>query len=107
MQCPCSEAGNGAIAPALAGWRNTVHSIRTDIVSWTARQSKHAPVAYPFITMLLCLEDDSAFSSYVDTLMDHLQRQLKARPDVIIDDGLLNARRALSWPFWRCACRLN
>lgn len=46
-------------------------------MSWIARQSKHAAVGYPFVTMLLCLEENISFNAYVDLQMDHLQRQLK------------------------------
>ena len=52
--------------------------MRTELANWTARQSKHAAVAYPLITYLICMEEDNTFSQYVDTLVDNLHRQLKA-----------------------------
>ena len=52
--------------------------MRTELANWTARQSKHAAVAYPLITNLICLEENNTFSQYVDTLVDNLHRQLKA-----------------------------
>lgn len=51
--------------------------MRTEIANWTSRQSKHAAVAYPLITYLICLEETNTFSQYVDTLVDNLHRQLK------------------------------
>lgn len=35
-------------------------------------------MGHPFVTMLLCLEEDVSFNAYVDLQIDHLQRQLKA-----------------------------
>ena len=51
--------------------------MRTELANWTARQSKHAAVAYPLITYLICMEENNTFSQYVDTLLDNLHRQLK------------------------------
>ena len=51
--------------------------MRTELANWTARQSKHAAVAYPLITYLICMEENNTFSQYVDTLVDNLHRQLK------------------------------
>ena len=68
--------------PGLSVWHNTVHIMRADTVTWIAKQSKHAAVGYPFVTMLLCLEEDITFNAYVEPQMDHLQRQFKVRPDV-------------------------
>ena len=51
--------------------------MRTEIANWTARQSKHAAVAYPLITYLICLEETNTFTQYVDFLVDNLHRQLK------------------------------
>ena len=75
----CRKQGDGIEAKTLSVWHITVHNIRAEIVSWTTRQSKHAAVGYPFITMLLCLEGDTPFSASVDSQIDHLLRQLKAR----------------------------
>ena len=75
----CRKHSNGNEAPSLAMWHNTVHSMRTEVASWIAKQSKHAAVGHPFVTTLLCLEEDVSFNAYVDSQMDHLQRQLKAR----------------------------
>ena len=63
--------------PGLSVWHNTVHIMRADTVTWIAKQSKHAAVGYPFVTMLLCLEEDITFNAYVEPQMDHLQRQFK------------------------------
>lgn len=54
--------------------------MRTEIANWTARQSKHAAVAYPLITYLICLEETNTFTQYVDTLVENLHRQLKVWP---------------------------
>ena len=51
--------------------------MRTELANWTARQSKHAAVAYPLITYLICMEENNTFGQYVDTLVDNLHRQLK------------------------------
>ncbi len=53
--------------------------MRSESASWTARASKHAGVGYPLVTVLLCLEDAPSFGQFVDTLVDNLHRQLKAR----------------------------
>ena len=61
----------------LSVWYSTLVNMRSEIASWTARASKHAGVGYPLVTVLLCLEDASSFSQFVDTLVDNLHRQLK------------------------------
>lgn len=61
----------------LKAWFHTITTMRTELANWTARQSKHAAVAYPLITYLICMEENNTFSQYVDTLVDNLHRQLK------------------------------
>ncbi|KAL3146696.1 hypothetical protein ABBQ32_000920 [Trebouxia sp. C0010 RCD-2024] len=61
----------------LKAWFHTITTMRTELANWTARQSKHAAVAYPLITYLICMEENNTFSQYVDTLLDNLHRQLK------------------------------
>ena len=68
-----------SLDPALLkAWFHTITTMRTELANWTARQSKHAAVAYPLITYLICMEENNTFSQYVDTLVDNLHRQLKA-----------------------------
>lgn len=68
----------GELEPVLLkAWFHTITTMRTELANWTARQSKHAAVAYPLITNLICLEENNTFSQYVDTLVDNLHRQLK------------------------------
>ena len=52
--------------------------LRASLSAWTQKQSKHAAVAYPLITCLVCLEDDDTFASDVDPLVDNLHRIFKA-----------------------------
>ncbi|KAL0053523.1 hypothetical protein WJX82_006983 [Trebouxia sp. C0006] len=67
-----------SLDPALLkAWFHTITTMRTELANWTARQSKHAAVAYPLITYLICMEENNTFSQYVDTLVDNLHRQLK------------------------------
>jgi hypothetical protein len=79
----CRKQSEDAEVPGLSVWHSTVHIMRADIVTWIAKQSKHAAVGYPFVTMLLCLEEDITFNAYVDPQMDHLQRQFKVQPDMM------------------------
>jgi hypothetical protein len=64
-------------AKPLAVLHSAVSVLRSEIAAWTARASKHAGPGYALVTMLLCLEDTPSFGAYVDTLVDHLHRQLK------------------------------
>ena len=52
--------------------------LRASLSAWTQKQSKHAAVAYPLITCLVCLEDDDTFANDVDPLVDNLHRIFKA-----------------------------
>lgn len=70
-------AGSKAQAGSIAAWHKQVIKMRTEIATWTSRQSKHAAVGYPLITLLTCLEADDTFAAYTETLLDTLHRQLK------------------------------
>ena len=62
----------------LQRWYQTVVKLRASLSAWTQKQSKHAAVAYPLITCLVCLEDDDTFANDVDPLVDNLHRIFKA-----------------------------
>eukprot|EP00891_Asterochloris_glomerata_P001080 jgi/Astpho2/1080/fgenesh1_pg.00017_%23_19_t len=62
----------------LQRWYQTVVKLRANLTAWTQKQSKHAAVAYPLITCLVCLEDDDTFANDVDPLVDNLHRIFKA-----------------------------
>ena len=67
--------------PASASaWHTTVRSMRTSIGAWLSKGSKHAMVAYPLLTQLLCLESDDAFLQGINPLLDSLQKLLKVGP---------------------------
>ena len=77
---PCYRSIAPHLDPVLLkAWFHTITTMRTELANWTARQSKHAAVAYPLITDLICMEENNTFSQYVDTLVDNLHRQLKVR----------------------------
>ena len=52
--------------------------LRANLTAWTQKQSKHAAVAYPLITCLVCLEDDDTFANDVAPRVDNLHRIFKA-----------------------------
>ena len=56
-----------------------MHGLRTAVTSWLAKASKHAMVAYPLLTQLLCLETDDSFQQGIGPLLDTLQKQLRVR----------------------------
>ena len=64
---------------ALAAWNAAVHGLRMAITSWLAKASKHAMVAYPLLTQLLCLESDEGFQQGIAPLLDTMQKQLRVR----------------------------
>ncbi|KAK9829934.1 hypothetical protein WJX72_008722 [[Myrmecia] bisecta] len=73
---PRSVASN--LSPEVVrGWYDLTSQLRAELAAWTAKQSKHAAVAYPLLTLLVCLEEDVLFTSHVDPLVDTLHRQLK------------------------------
>lgn len=83
----------------LSVWYTTVANMRTELAAWTARQSKHAAVGYPIITILLSLEDTPSFMQFIDTLVENLHRQLKARcsqPNPIYTDMFMQPHRGSS-----------
>ena len=73
----CRAIADSLDPQLLKAWFHTITTMRTELANWTARQSKHAAVAYPLITYLICMEENNTFSQYVDTLVDNLHRQLK------------------------------
>ena len=51
--------------------------MRTSIGAWLSKGSKHAMVAYPLLTQLLCLDSNEAFLQGVAPLLDGLHKQLR------------------------------
>ena len=80
----------------LKTWFHTITTMRTEIANWTARQSKHAAVAYPLITYLICLEETNTFTQYVDTLVENLHRQLKVWPVVTRPSAIVSNMHCIS-----------
>ena len=64
---------------ALSTWFQNITGMRTEVVTWVQRHSKHGPAGYPLCTTLLCLEPDPPFFKHVDTFMEVLHRQLKVQ----------------------------
>lgn len=62
---------------AMVAWHSTVHVMRVAMGAWLSKASKHAMVAYPLLTQLLCLDSDDAFLQGAAPLLDGLQKQLK------------------------------
>ena len=61
----------------MQAWLQVVGRLRTELFQWTQRQSKHAAMAYPLVTYLVCLEDTSTFAGWINTLVENLHRLLK------------------------------
>lgn len=69
---------------AMAAWHSTVHAMRVAIGAWLSKASKHAMVAYPLLTQLLCLDSEDAFLQGAAPLLDGLQKQLKVNAFYVI-----------------------
>lgn len=61
-----------------ANWFQTVSSLRAELATW-ARASKHVAATYPLLTLLLCLEDDRSFSTFLDPFIDLLHKQVRVQ----------------------------
>lgn len=65
------------VEPALTLWYDAVARIRGQLMHWMDKQSKHIPVGYPLVTLLLCLGDpqtfDNNFGSHMEQLYKHLR----------------------------------
>ena len=67
-------------ASALSAWYHAVTAIRNEIMGWTTRQSKHASVGWPLVTLLTCLQDDARFLANNEQLIEALLTRLKVLP---------------------------
>ena len=54
-----------------------MHGLRMAVTGWLAKASKHAMVAYPLLTQLLCLETDEGFQQGIAPMLETLQKQLR------------------------------
>ena len=91
--CPQSQArccgrstARNADPAALAAWQAAVHGLRVAVNSWLAKASKHAMVAYPLLTQLLCLEADDGFQQGIGPLLDTLVKQLRVRLSALVTE---------------------
>ena len=74
---PCRECQGQVDLAAIAAWQSTVRSTRLAISAWLSKASKHAMVAYPLLTQLLCLESEDTFLQGTASMLDGLQKHLK------------------------------
>lgn len=61
----------------MSAWYHAVTAIRNEIMGWTMRQSKHATVGWPLVTLLTCLQDDQRFMGNNEQLIEALLSRLK------------------------------
>ncbi|KAK1274267.1 hypothetical protein QJS04_geneDACA009878 [Acorus gramineus] len=65
------------VDPALTLWYEAVARIRSQLMHWMDKQSKHISVGYPLVTLLLCLGDYQTFDNNFGPHMEHLYKQLR------------------------------
>ncbi len=95
---PCRSKARNADPAAMAAWQAAVHGLRAAVNSWLAKASKHAMVAYPLLTQLLCLETDDGFQQGIGPLLDTLQKQLRVR--LLSQRGPTSIYGAQQQPHW-------
>lgn len=79
---PLADGGKGhwppsGVEPALTLWYEAVARIRSQLMHWMDKQSKHIAVGYPLVTLLLCLGDPVVFLSNFGSHMEQLYKHLK------------------------------
>ncbi|XP_076953951.1 uncharacterized protein LOC143628189 isoform X1 [Bidens hawaiensis] len=79
---PLADGGKGnwpppGVDPAVTLWYEAVARIRVQLMNWTDKQSKHIAVAYPLVTLLLCLGDPGVFLNNFGTHMEQLYKHLR------------------------------
>ncbi|KAL4581927.1 hypothetical protein LXL04_006461 [Taraxacum kok-saghyz] len=79
---PLADGGKGnwpppGVDPALTLWYEAVARIRVQLMHWTDKQSKHIAVAYPLVTLLLCLGDPVVFLNNFGPHMEQLYKHLR------------------------------
>ncbi|KAJ0754279.1 putative Cell morphogenesis protein [Helianthus annuus] len=65
------------VDPALTLWYEAVARIRVQLMHWTDKQNKHIAVAYPLVTLLLCLGDPVVFLNNFGSHMEQLYKHLR------------------------------
>ncbi|XP_058098054.1 uncharacterized protein LOC131243018 isoform X2 [Magnolia sinica] len=65
------------VDPALTLWYEAVARIRVQLMHWMDKQSKHIAVAYPLVTLLLCLGDPQTFNNNFGPHMEYLYKHLR------------------------------
>ncbi|CAN6481832.1 unnamed protein product [Victoria cruziana] len=65
------------VDPALMLWYEAIARIRSLLMHWMEKQSKHIAVGYPLVTLLLCLGDPQTFDSNFGIHMEYLYKLLK------------------------------
>ncbi|XP_054800028.1 uncharacterized protein LOC129304413 isoform X1 [Prosopis cineraria] len=65
------------VEPALTFWYEAVGRIRSQLVHWMDKQSKHIAVGYPLVILLLCLGDPQIFYTNLSPHMEQLYKLLK------------------------------
>ncbi|XP_073157225.1 uncharacterized protein [Henckelia pumila] len=79
---PLADGGKGqwppsGVDPALTLWYEAVARIRSQLMHWMDKQSKHITVGYPLVTLLLCLGDPNIFLSNFGPHMEQLYKHLR------------------------------
>ncbi|XP_028764810.1 uncharacterized protein LOC114722858 [Neltuma alba] len=65
------------VEPALTFWYEAVGRIRSQLVHWMDKQSKHIAVGYPLVILLLCLGDPQIFHMNLSAHMEQLYKLLR------------------------------
>jgi len=77
-------------------WFSKLRFVRTELTRWVAKQSKQGMAAYPAITVLTCVEDESVLMTTIDGLIETLNRQVREKNRATCSMGLLCLARAIS-----------
>ncbi|XP_047335140.1 protein furry homolog-like [Impatiens glandulifera] len=77
---PLADSVKGQWPPSGVGisfWYEALARIRLGLVQWMDKQSKHISVAYPLVTLLLCLGDPNVFLNNFGSHMEQLYKHLR------------------------------
>ena len=77
-------------------WFSKLRFVRTELTRWVAKQSKQGMAAYPAITVLTCVEDESVLMTTIDGLIETLNRQVREKNRATCSMGLLCLARGVS-----------
>ncbi|XP_047316746.1 protein furry homolog-like isoform X2 [Impatiens glandulifera] len=79
---PLADSGKGQWPPsaaehALSFWYETLSRIRMQLVHWMDKRSKHIAVAYPLVSLLLCLGDPTMFLNNFSSHMEQIYKHMR------------------------------